>query len=1303
MPIIQTQVKQLKIKSELNVKSRFICILIILQFSVRIVTAQSNPIALPTIIPPSPEVAQLSKAGNASVGLYTGAANVNISLYKLKAGSVTVNVDLSYSSNGVKVDDIPGRAGLGWNLVAGGLVSRIIHGEPDGEFPHTPEPVNINSKDQTMLDYLNMVTNPLGGYDTEWDEYSFSFNGQSGKFFVDASGNGHCIPHGNFKIAVTGYNTASKYFTITTADGTKYEFGLFNKEKTKTISVGGGQTGSINKTAFYETAWFLDRITTLEGEIIDFNYQTLETFAQTGRYQTFIKPIIGATACTSGDCQYSENSGINLISYQTKLLLGFSSGSESVQFSYENRPDGSGDKRITAINVNDGPLPIKSFAFEYFTPSLNNNSVNKRFFLTRLRDIEPGSIPEKSLAHEFEYNDIGGMADRLSTSQDFFGYYNSKQNGILFAPFIPSISASVVNGAYGADRTPGTLADMQKGVLVSVKYPTGGVEAFEFEPHTIPENITVPSHSNASVAGSGTGINEPWMHSTSFTTAGVQSVTLYLNSYKHPAWEGPSGEGDKIYEVKLRKASGEQIFTKKYYYYSSETFQVNLEAATGYILEMTIWGSMNAGSANIHYNYLTTPAFQNRIVGGIRVKSISSFDPVTNQIINKYYSYSKFPDLHKSSGIGQLFPITYAPYETGIVCNPGMLSAYTNVCNNYMISSNSLSPYYSYGGSNVGYSSVIESDDPVFKNGFTQHEYYVSQPATAIPYIILGSSPLGTPVYLDTDINGFELQTTHYKKHDNNSFVTIKKVVNEYEISELVHHSRTSLIARKRYDYLPVTTPISSGAFNGIDLVQYHYQSKWIQHKKTTTFDFDPDGENPLIVSVERSYENPIHLQASQETTVLSNGETKTNQFRYPHDFAIASPANVYQKMVNKHLIHPLVETKYFIGNATTGTLMETIKTEYKDWFNDQKVFRPEWVATKFKSNSVWDTRISYNAYDNKGNIRQMQKQNDKPESLIWGYNKQFPIAQVSNADYGQIAYTSFEDEEKGHWSYAGSAQYASDAPMGSKVYSLPNGNITATVSKAGNYLVTYWKYGTNTVTVNGIPASTLGAPTASGWYYCSHRLNNLGIGAQVLISGNTVVDELRLQPALSQMLTRNYIPSVGVVSESDNNSNITRYTYDNFNRLIQVTDKQFNILKAFDYNYLENPLNASGNAAYWVPTGKVKCIQVPPNNNFNGQFLTEERDMNTKSPGFLQYRYISTGSGGTCPPIASCTGEDKRVVLKIVNGVQTYECEVGEKTVVYSVFSGGTWHCTYFYTWSDGFISQDYIITSPFSCIPIE
>jgi hypothetical protein len=175
----------------------------------------NDPAQLPKIVPPSPEVASLAKIGSLSAGLHTGSANAQVPLYELSVGGIKLPVALSYGSNGIRVSDVPSRVGLGWNLVAGGVVSRVVHDEPDGESTWLNPPANPYTNNIDFYNYMNLAN--AEGNDTEVDEFSYSANGISGKFFFDANGVARSTTYNNMKIEKQG-----QVFVITSGDGIKY-------------------------------------------------------------------------------------------------------------------------------------------------------------------------------------------------------------------------------------------------------------------------------------------------------------------------------------------------------------------------------------------------------------------------------------------------------------------------------------------------------------------------------------------------------------------------------------------------------------------------------------------------------------------------------------------------------------------------------------------------------------------------------------------------------------------------------------------------------------------------------------------------------------------------------------------------------------------------------------------------------------------------------------------------------------------------------------------------------------------------
>lgn len=1251
-----------------------------------------NNIKLPVVIPASPEVTELSKAGALSAGLHTGSANVSIPLYSFSVNSLNFNIGLSYNSNGIRVDDVPSRVGLGWNLMAGGVVSRTIHDEPDGDVPYLPPPANVYEKNQAMLDYLNEAS--LEGKDTEWDEFSYNFNGLSGKFFIDASGNGHCIPHTNLKVKVHGHNSNSKSIDITTPDGIRYEFGYTIKEKTKEVDIIGGTFGNLIKSVSYETAWFLEKIITPEGGIVDLSYKPVSISVAHSPYQTLIKPYNSGTVCDGTPCAYSEQTGINTLQYNTYYVTRVTTSGITVDFSYEDIP-GSSDKRLVNLGVTaSGNIAAsKWYKFSYLSPT-NTNYPNPRFFLSKISDYEVGSGGDGTnlslgrwLTHDFEYIDPNGMPPRLSYSQDWYGYYNGVPNVTYFAPYIPEIAPYVVNGTSGANRNPGTLEQMQKGILKKVTYPTCGTQEFHYSPHTIGSYNSSTSWSNASVSGSGLGVSNPWTHTSNTFTSNVdQQVTLYLSSHKSPAFpEAPSGEGDRIYELRLKKSpSGEQVFYRRYYNYTSESVTVTLQSNTNYYLEMIIKGEVNAGSASMNFNPTNVTSYENKIVGGVRVSHITSYDPVSGKSTNKYYNYAASADFTKSSGVASANPTFYAAYKTGTFCSAGM-NGYIGTCDNYMVSSSSLLPVITFGGSSVAYNNVVESDDISFANGFVEHFFNTTGGASSL--ILIGNSPLNTPSGVSADFNGLEYKTRYYKKAGN-SFVLLKELQNEYDYGP-ANQTKSSFIIRKRWSAAFHTSPPDITEFDGFDLVQYNYSSGWIKHSVSKTIDYDENGQNPLTITTSHTYNDPTHLQPTRTEFTTSTG-TKAIEYKYPNDFKTGNvnAPNVYDAMVQKNIIVPVIEQTTFKGPST---FLQKTMNSYS-WFNNNSLIAPSNIKTSIDP-SNYDTRVTFNAYNSLGHIVEQQKTSDVQMAYVWGYAPERPIAEVINASTVDVAYTSFEaGAGTGNWIVTSTLRDGTNPVTGRACYDLVNGAISKAVSSGKVYIVSYWTKNTTPFTIVGTQGAVVAGKSINNWKYFEHKISGV---SSLQLSGSGLIDELRLYPEKAQMNSYTYEPLVGISSHADVNSRVTYYEYDAFQRLLRVKDADFNILKQYDYAYCKAVGTCTNTLPSWQLTGNYRCAKNSNNNN-TGEQQQEEKDMNNCSPSFNETRWVTISTNTTaCPVVPNCTGEDKRVV----NGV----CQTGVKVITEQSSINGMIHCTYHYEWTDGYWSPNYQSSGTSNCITIQ
>ena len=105
---------------------------------------------------PSPEIAGLGEYGKVPVSLYTGVPDISVPIYELKAGNYSLSLAASYHLASVKPNSQSGCLGLGWNLIAGGYITRSVRGMYDekcqsngyapGYYAHASKLKNISNE-----------------------------------------------------------------------------------------------------------------------------------------------------------------------------------------------------------------------------------------------------------------------------------------------------------------------------------------------------------------------------------------------------------------------------------------------------------------------------------------------------------------------------------------------------------------------------------------------------------------------------------------------------------------------------------------------------------------------------------------------------------------------------------------------------------------------------------------------------------------------------------------------------------------------------------------------------------------------------------------------------------------------------------------------------------------------------------------------------------------------------------------------------------------------------------------------------
>ena len=86
---------------------------------------------IPQITPKSPNVSAMERYGTYPVSLYTGLPQIDIPIYTIKVGDLTIPIKLSYHAGGNKVLDNASWVGLGWTITGLYSVTREVRGLVD--------------------------------------------------------------------------------------------------------------------------------------------------------------------------------------------------------------------------------------------------------------------------------------------------------------------------------------------------------------------------------------------------------------------------------------------------------------------------------------------------------------------------------------------------------------------------------------------------------------------------------------------------------------------------------------------------------------------------------------------------------------------------------------------------------------------------------------------------------------------------------------------------------------------------------------------------------------------------------------------------------------------------------------------------------------------------------------------------------------------------------------------------------------------------------------------------------------------
>jgi|GEM_PF-1062944 len=1173
---------------------------------------------LPDILPPSPEVANLTKAGIGAVDQSTGAINASIPLYTLKVKEITFPISLSYNSQGIKTDEACSRVGCGWNINSGGVITRVVRGQPDEMTPWLDPPGPLNLSNAQNYNYVNLIASN-NFYDTEVDEFIYSFNGYSGRFVVGKFGQVIQLTNSNLRIEIDNnyYN-----IKITDPNGIKYYFGGAQYEETISHNV-----LSLSGTSPHiKTGYFLNKILAPSGASLDFVYSNINTEITNGMWQTVTFP----DSVNSGpspvnpclDCPDNTTTlkGVYKTIYNTKYLTSIvGSNGLSVTFSYESRPDQTGDNRLIRAVFNQGLNSLKSYRFEYYNVPgqdgtshdfLGHQVLVGRFFLTKLVDEERsydeyGEYTFIDREYIFDYYDRDEVVMPISTQQDQFGFANNNSNQSLLPPF-----NNYTFGSFAvADRS--SNADIaKKGMLKSIIYPTGGKEEFIYEANTINESVlrnTKVSKSMSIKYDEGSAN----VKSILFEIKKPQDVTFHYQS----SWDSldTTSIPPSLKWFRMRVYWGDStVVDRTLLGLKTDSLVAWLEPYHSYRFEIAILNNReeSSGSATMIYDTSATNIYDrvNTEVSGLRVRQIKMTDLFTGTTSSKFYTYAGLEDLTKSTAIAnkEVFYLSRTKNLKTCIADSNSFVLY-RLCELNLYSTNTTFSGYNFNGSHISYKKIIESDDENFKNGGTEYEFFDPVQAYSDQVFWGGELP-NVPSTCYGTLTGKVYKTKVF----DSSFFVLKERTDNYAPLWMSGDSGyvTSYLIRKKYDMIEYPTPDYDEEMESFNVIQYRHTGRWLKLASTIEKEYDHAG-NTFTNETLYTYNSEKNILPSGIVTTDSRGREVRNSVTYPTDYASGS---LYKKMVQVNLIEKPIEENIYIDNI----LQQQKVTEYEPVLSDSSLILPSVVKLKASPNDALRSKIEFQLYDETGNPLQFNKTSNESYAYIWNYNKEYVVAQAIGAKFAQVAYSSFETGDQGNWMISSGTTING----GFTGYQSFSGTVTKDITDPGTYTVSLWTK--QSATVNGQPGTQL--KNKGGWKLFRYTLNN---PSTVTVSG-TGIDELRLIPLDAVMVTNVVIPGVGITAQGDANHNYKFYEYDPANRLRLVKDIDGNILQKADYKYLNIPYSNSD--PVWIGTGETRCQEC---NRFKGFYTGKReelhRDANVRSSTYNQTKWIVVADDATC------------------------------------------------------------------------
>lgn len=1245
---------------------QFPFLLFIIVFLSKKLTAQNNPYKEVSIT--TPNAASLGKYADVPVSHHTGIPQISIPLHTVQEGELKLSIDLSYHAGGLKVMEPASWVGAGWSLNAGGVITRTVRGTPDERWTSTSNAEQMKGylSDDGYTNYL-WQTNPTGGSKTylkeiaagnsdgEPDLFFFNFSGYSGKFYIGDDKVPVVLPEQDIKIEYVytpGLRKSIESFTLTTADGIKFFFGMTPSasdidpiERILPVSAASGY-GNDGKSI---SSWFLNKIQSGDGlkEIV-LTYEQ-ENYG----YHTISQPSLQYdfynTSQSGGLLSKMLVDGVRLskISVSNNNVVDFIPG--QIREDLSGRIQELGDdanqqaKYLGEVKVTDNNLLCKKFVlnYSYFTDNVSSmpncggttETDRKRLKLLNIQETACNgsvSIPP----YQFEY--FSEMVPRrMSFSQDHWGFNNGMNNTV----FIPTIYQNDFYERAGGDRDSKWPA-MRGGALKKISYPTGGCTELEFEPNKtwVSYNKYNPEYAFSTSVGYDGGYS-----STTYQYFDNLNYKVVLSNSPCQYWYTTCTAHITIYDANNNVVSG----TFGAEGGQSETRYVYIPVAGTYRIEMSKNNPASGYGASANFTKLMPLLYEaNEVVGGLRIKSMTTIDPIQNPPLTKtdynydvngvssgiLYSRPNYVVPIKNSGARYAYQIFFYNSATWYLdAELSMPDEYpyfvVGPAKTAFMSAGAILPMHTTQGNHIGYNEVKVSKT---NNGYSIYRYY------------------GSNIW-DYDLRDVAFRRYKTAREYTDPEYPAAPLPFEYKRGELKyegHFNQTNKLLRET-NYIPtylesaITTPgiiaytdARPGPLNLYVSAKTDYELRSSKKTEVTTIDrvYDDITTNYITTTNTIKFESPLHSQATTQASTNSKGEEIKQKSKYVFDFTSpgCSPVNTcwtdYQTALQNNLA--------LYGQEYNSCTTDECRRIAKSYYNARNMgSRRDYASCRRNSIAAYNTCFQNAKAAASTELKPVFELRNKYinvplETSQWKNNK---LIAASFTQYGYATNPSthvypnvFQKINLISPSTTFTESYVAGNIIVKDVRYIDESTIKF---EAGNISEVTGKNGVTTSYIWGY-TNTLPIVKALGVNYVTLK------AAYDAVSGDLLL--IRSQPSLSNayLNTYFYTPGIGMIKETDPRGRSIFYYYDNLNRLVLVRDHDNNIIKKICYNYagqVENCSSPCDPIPNWQNTTTPPTCQQGSCGN-TGYQSQEQRDMNVCSPTYNQTQFVTVYNPTACP-----------------------------------------------------------------------